>query len=155
MGETGIMDNSEIITGLLKDIKTELTRLNGALSPSQTGDGESPMPNTPSVAKTALAKPEPSDTDGAENAACLPELLTTEQAHGFCGMSKSAWYKAQSSGKIPPPVRIGTVVRWRREELRDWIRESCPPVSRWKWSSGNGSAARKAHGNPVKSGFHR
>jgi predicted DNA-binding transcriptional regulator AlpA len=66
----------------------------------------------------------------------LPELLTAEQAWNLCALSKSAWYKARSSGKIPAPVRIGGALRWRRDEMRDWLREGCPPVCRWNWTEG-------------------
>lgn len=36
-----------------------------------------------------------------------------------------------ASGKLPKPVRIGRSVRWRREELRDWIQEGCPRRREW------------------------
>jgi len=32
------------------------------------------------------------------------------------------------SGKMPPPVRIGALVRWRADELRQWIADGCPSV---------------------------
>ncbi len=61
-----------------------------------------------------------------------PGLLTAEQAWEFCALSKSAWYKARASGKIPAPVKIGGALRWRLEELRLWIAAGCPPAAKWE-----------------------
>ena len=58
-------------------------------------------------------------------------LFTAEQAWTFCGLSKSAWYKARSTGRIPGAVKIGGARRWRRDELVDWIAAGCPAKARW------------------------
>lgn len=59
-------------------------------------------------------------------------LLTAEQAWTLCGLSKSAWYKYHSAGKIPAPVRIGGALRWRRDELLAWINAGCPSRTKWE-----------------------
>ena len=61
-----------------------------------------------------------------------PLLLTAEQARTLCSLSKSAWYKALANGKIPSAVRIGGALRWRRDELLDWIAAGCPPRVKWE-----------------------
>jgi excisionase family DNA binding protein len=58
-------------------------------------------------------------------------LLTSEQAAAFCGMSRSVWYKYLSAGKIPRPVKIGSLARWRKEELAAWIAAGCPSRDKW------------------------
>jgi predicted DNA-binding transcriptional regulator AlpA len=30
-------------------------------------------------------------------------------------------------GRVPPPIRIGHVVRWSRERVSRWIADGCPP----------------------------
>jgi predicted DNA-binding transcriptional regulator AlpA len=114
------MDNTEKIVELLcavKDgidaVKVELTK---ALGAAESRHG------TPEI------RPETAKDAGPE-----AELLTAQQAWESCNLSKSAWYKAKSSGKIPSAVRIGGALRWRRDELRDWFRAGCPPVTLWTW----------------------
>jgi len=34
--------------------------------------------------------------------------------------------RLRSTGKLPQPVTIGRSVRWRREDLEEWIAEGCP-----------------------------
>ena len=37
-------------------------------------------------------------------------------------------YRLANAGYMPRPVKLGALVRWRREELEDWIADGCPPV---------------------------
>lgn len=37
------------------------------------------------------------------------------------------------SGQIPRPVRLGRLVRWRRDEILAWIEASCPDRDSWTW----------------------
>jgi excisionase family DNA binding protein len=39
-------------------------------------------------------------------------------------------YRLSDAGRMPPPVRLGALVRWRRSELADWLAASCPAVRR-------------------------
>lgn len=32
-------------------------------------------------------------------------------------------------GLIPPPVRIGRLVRWRAAEIDNWLDAGCPPMA--------------------------
>ena len=40
--------------------------------------------------------------------------------------------------RMPAPVKLGQLVRWRATELRDWVRAGCPPRSRWTWPQEKG-----------------
>ncbi len=40
--------------------------------------------------------------------------------------------KLYASGRLPAPVRLGRAVRWRSDELRDWLAAGCPPRDRWE-----------------------
>ena len=60
-------------------------------------------------------------------------LLTADGAAQVLGLSRSAFYRLHSSGRVPQPVRLGGAVRWRAEELRAWVRAACPPRARWDW----------------------
>jgi excisionase family DNA binding protein len=39
-------------------------------------------------------------------------------------------YRMADAAKLPPPVKIGALVRWRRQEILDWIAQGCPSVRR-------------------------
>lgn len=32
-------------------------------------------------------------------------------------------------GKLPRPIRVGTLLRWRREDLAGWIASGCRPIA--------------------------
>ncbi|MCD8139199.1 MAG: helix-turn-helix domain-containing protein [Planctomycetaceae bacterium] len=58
-------------------------------------------------------------------------LIDAKEAAALCGLSRSAWYKQVASGKIPRPLKIGNIARWRRDELEEWIASGCPPRQKW------------------------
>jgi len=68
---------------------------------------------------------------GAEEHSLLLDAL---RIAALLGISRSSLYKLVSSGRAPRPIKIGRSVRWRREEIEDWVRAGAPPLSRWKWS---------------------
>lgn len=58
-------------------------------------------------------------------------LIDAIAAAQMCSMHRASWYKAVSSGKAPASVRIGGMVRWRKEELELWIAHGCPARTKW------------------------
>ena len=66
---------------------------------------------------------------------CPPDpccLLTVERAAQLLGIGRTHFYKLHDSGRVPLPVRLGKSIRWRREELLDWIKAGCPERSAWE-----------------------
>jgi predicted DNA-binding transcriptional regulator AlpA len=58
--------------------------------------------------------------------------LATAKPWLLCGISRAQWYKLASSGRTPPPVRLGT----RRpvhliSELEAWLRAGAPDRVSW------------------------
>ncbi|MBC8355098.1 MAG: helix-turn-helix domain-containing protein [Planctomycetes bacterium] len=39
-------------------------------------------------------------------------------------------YRLSDSSRMPKPVRLGALVRWRADELDRWIADGCPNVRR-------------------------
>ena len=37
-------------------------------------------------------------------------------------------YRLADSGRMPPPVKLGQLVRWGRAGLEGWIASGCPSV---------------------------
>lgn len=68
----------------------------------------------------AAHKTQPNATDAA--------LLDVRQvAAKFCCSTRHV-YRLSDAGKMPLPVKLGTLVRWRRDELTEWIDAGCPSV---------------------------
>ena len=62
----------------------------------------------------------------------LALLLRSEDAAAYIGVSRSEFYRLDTVGLIPEPVRFGKVKRWSRLELRSWVQKGCPPRDVWK-----------------------
>jgi len=70
----------------------------------------------------------------------MPEdrwLLSAEDLADRFGVAPSTIRRQTAAGKFPQPVRVGRRILWRSDEVRAWIREGCPPRSRWRWPKGN------------------
>jgi excisionase family DNA binding protein len=57
-----------------------------------------------------------------------PELLSTPEVARLIGAGLRSVWRWSHSGVMPPPVRIGTAVRFRRSEILRWLDEGCPRV---------------------------
>ena len=61
-----------------------------------------------------------------------PLLIGLEGAAHQCGVSLSMFKKLERTGRIPAPIRLGSRVLWRVDELTDWVAAGCPGRSRWE-----------------------
>jgi excisionase family DNA binding protein len=55
-----------------------------------------------------------------------PLLITAEELAHLINVSKRTLWRLRSAGDLPAPVRLGSTVRWRVEEIRAWIAQGCP-----------------------------
>jgi excisionase family DNA binding protein len=67
---------------------------------------------------TSTAPPEP---------AALPTLLDVQQVADLLNCSTRHVYRLADAGRMPAPVRLGALVRWRRQDIEDWVAGSCRP----------------------------
>ena len=44
--------------------------------------------------------------------------------------------RLNSSGRMPPPVRVGGSVRWRESDISQWIELNCPPRAEFEARKG-------------------
>jgi len=49
------------------------------------------------------------------------KLLTTQEAADRLGLSKSTLDKGRLTGDSPPFVRMGTAIRYRPQDLDEWV----------------------------------
>ena len=55
-----------------------------------------------------------------------PLLIPAGEVARLLGISKRTLWRLLSAGKLPAPVRLGNNVRWRLDEVQQWISQGCP-----------------------------
>lgn len=58
-----------------------------------------------------------------------PLLISVEELSMILKVSPRTVWRLLSAGKLIEPVRIGGTVRWRLQEVKDWINQGCPAVN--------------------------
>lgn len=65
-------------------------------------------------------------------------LLNVREVSEMLGISERTIYRLSDSGDMPQPVKLGSSVRWRRQELENWVDSGCPKGKNGKRSTKNG-----------------
>ena len=55
-------------------------------------------------------------------------LLDVEAVAQLLSCSTRHVYRLSDGGKMPRPLRLGTLVRWDRSAVESWISQGCPPM---------------------------
>ena len=55
-------------------------------------------------------------------------LIPAEKVAEMLGISKRTLWRLLSAEKLPEPIRLGSVVRWNKEEIEQWVGDGCPPL---------------------------
>ena len=63
----------------------------------------------------------------ADAPASLPALLDVRAVAAMLNCSARHVYRLADSGRLTTPVKLGTLIRWRRDELTAWLDAGCPP----------------------------
>lgn len=58
----------------------------------------------------------------------LPYLLDVQQVADLLNASTRHIYRLVEAGKMPQPVRLGTLCRWSRRIIEQWIEDGCPAL---------------------------
>jgi len=78
--------------------------------------------------KTAPERSTPAN-DGNAMPGIVPELMTTKETARLVNCGERTLWRWSRSGIAPPPIKInGTVVRYRRSVVMEWIAAGCPRV---------------------------
>jgi predicted DNA-binding transcriptional regulator AlpA len=71
--------------------------------------------------------------DAARRAlAVTAELLAAAEVAKILSCSPRHVWALNSSGRLPRPIRLGRVTRWRADEIRDWLAAGAPARDRWE-----------------------
>jgi excisionase family DNA binding protein len=57
-------------------------------------------------------------------------LLDVRTVASLLGCSARHVYRLADAGRMPGPVRLGSLVRWNRSEVERWIQDGCPTCAR-------------------------
>ncbi len=55
-----------------------------------------------------------------------PAMLTVHDVARMLNCSARTIYRLTDSGRMPQPVKLGTLVRWPKAIVELWIAEGCP-----------------------------
>lgn len=55
-------------------------------------------------------------------------LLDVRAVAQLCCCSTRTVYRLADAGRLPKPVKLNALVRWRRAEIDDWLAAGCPTV---------------------------
>jgi excisionase family DNA binding protein len=55
-------------------------------------------------------------------------LLDVQQVAELLNCSARHVYRLSDAGHMPAPVKLGALVRWRRQAVEEWIAGGCKPV---------------------------
>lgn len=58
----------------------------------------------------------------------VPALITAAEAARLMDCGTRSLWRWSRSGVAPAPVKIGSAVRYRRDEILAWIEAGCPRV---------------------------
>jgi excisionase family DNA binding protein len=58
----------------------------------------------------------------------LPTLLDVSVVAAMLDCSQRHIYRLSDAGQMPPPLKVGKLVRWRRSDIETWIADSCRAV---------------------------
>jgi len=57
-----------------------------------------------------------------------PELIDVNVVAELLQCSARTIYRLAESGKMPRPIKLGHLVRWRRVAILKWLDDGCPSV---------------------------
>lgn len=84
-------------------------------------DGTATKPDTQQKMSNCLATRGAADAPLLIDVAEVGRLLTCSQAHVR---------RLADAGRMPRPVKLGTLVRWKRAEIEQWLAAGCPDARR-------------------------
>lgn len=75
--------------------------------------------------------------------------LDVEAVAWLLDVSARHVWALNSSGRMPSAVRLGRSVRWRANEIREWLEAGCPTRERWEQLRGQRPGGRPMTGTTV------
>jgi len=74
------------------------------------------------------------------------KLLDVNEVAELLGISARGTWRFRDAGRMPAPVTLGRLIRWRESDLAQWIADGCPDCRRTGWMPDGGNTARQCKG---------
>ena len=58
--------------------------------------------------------------------ATMPPMLDVQLVAKLLDCSDRHVYRLSDSDRMPRPLKLGALVRWRKDDIRQWIESGCP-----------------------------
>jgi predicted DNA-binding transcriptional regulator AlpA len=71
---------------------------------------------------------------GKEEAGDDVLLTDIKRLARMLGRSDRALWRDHSAGRLPRPVALGGMTKWRVAEIREWVAAGCPDRAAWEAS---------------------
>ena len=81
-------------------------------------------------------KPAGEENTGPTSATAVSALMSVVDLAEHLQCSTRHVYRLSDSGKLPRPIKLGSLVRWRRAEVVEWVRAGCPAVRALRGGAG-------------------
>jgi len=91
------------------------------------------------AAMTPKERSEHAHFGGKKPPSDLGLLIDTNATAKLLKVSSRTIFSMQTDGRMPKPIRIGSAVRWRYDEIKKWVEAGCPTQSEWSYESSRGS----------------
>ena len=75
---------------------------------------------------------------GRDRAPVDPALLNVRGVAALLSCAARTVYRLADAGRLPGPVRVGGLVRWRKKDIDEWLESGCP-ISRAVGRNAGGS----------------
>jgi len=59
----------------------------------------------------------------------LQVFVTARQLAVMLQVSRRTLWRLRSTGKIPKPMRVGGIVRWKLDDILEWMAAGCPKMA--------------------------
>jgi predicted DNA-binding transcriptional regulator AlpA len=68
-------------------------------------------------------------TEASGQAVLLTDIKGLER---MLGRDERSLWRDLGAGKIPAPIKLGRLTKWRVADIREWIAAGCPDCNSWK-----------------------
>jgi excisionase family DNA binding protein len=76
----------------------------------------------------------PNDNDTSLPGASAASLLDVQTVANRLHCSTKHVYRLTDAGKMPAPIKLGSLTRWRQSEIDEWVKGGCRPP---RFAAGN------------------
>lgn len=59
-------------------------------------------------------------------------FVSAKELSLMLGVSLRQVWRLNETGKLPRPIRLGGSVKWKLNEIAEWVENNCPDLETWQ-----------------------